>query len=224
MSARLRRLGTDDAGIGVVELIVSTMLSAVLLAMVAAMFVNIAHATTSANQSSEGSSAAGTIANGVSAVIRSGAQNAVAGQTALDPAVVAGAADSVTLYSLTDASPAAPAPTKVRFTVTGGQLVEERWRAVAAAGYWTFGSGAPDSTRSLGGTVVASTDPFFAYLDAAGAAVTPGAGGLTPAQRATVASVRLTVRVRAASSPTAGVVTLQNTVGMPNLAYSGSGR
>jgi Tfp pilus assembly protein PilV len=223
----LRRLRADDSGIGMVELLVSMMLSAVLLAMVGTMFVNIARATTSSAQSREGSSVAGTMANELSRVIRSAAQNAVQGQSALDPAVIAGSAQSVTLYSLTDTSAAAPAPTKIRFSVVGGSLVEERWRAVAVAGFWTFGTGAADSTRNLGGVVVAPTggdDPLFVYLNGAGAVVPPGGTGLTADQRATVSSIRISVRVRGASSAAAPVVLLQNTVGMPNLAYTGAGR
>lgn len=227
MNPLRRRLSAEDSGIGMVELLVSMMLSAVLLAMVGTMFVNIARATTSAGQTREGTSVAGTLANELSRVIRSAAQNAVAGQPTLDPAIVAGTPDSLTLYSLTDTSSSAPAPLKVRFSVVGGKLVEERWRAVAAGGYWTFGTGAADSTRTLGGTVVGPTgsaDPLFVYVNGAGAVVSPGATGLTPDQRALVASVRISVRVRGASSPSAPVVLVQNTVGMPNLAYTGGGR
>lgn len=221
-----RRLRAGDDGIGMVELLVSMMLSAVLLAMVGTMFVNVARATTSSNQSREGSTTAGTIANELSQVIRSGVQNAVQGQPALDPAIVAGGAESLTVYSLTGTSAAAPAPVRVRFTVSGGQLVEERWNAVSTGGFWTFGSGAAGFSRTLGGTVLpasGSEDPLFVYLDAAGAPLPVAATGLTPAQRAAVAAVRISVRVRAASSASAPVVLLQNTVGLPNVLLSGTG-
>jgi hypothetical protein len=227
MIALRRRLGAEDSGIGMVELLVSMMLSAVLLAMVGTMFVNIARATTTANQSREGSSTAGTMANELSRVIRSAAQNAVQATPTLDPAVVAGMPDSLTLYSLTDADSAAPAPVKVRFTVVNGQLVEERWRAVAAGGYWTFGSGAADLTRILGGTVVppaGADEPLFVYLNGSGAAIPLAGTGLTADQRVAVASIKVSVRVRGASSATAPVVLVQNTIGMPNLAYAVGGR
>jgi hypothetical protein len=210
-----------------VELLVSMMLSAVLLAMVGTMFVNIARATTTSNQSREGTSTVGTLANELSRVIRSAAQNAVQGQPILDPAVVAGAPDSLTLYSLTDTDSAAPAPLKVRFSVVAGRLVEERWRAAAAGGYWTFGSGSADVTRILGGTVVPPTgpdEPLFVYLNAAGAVLPVGAAGLTADQRSAVASIKVSVRVRGASSATAPVILVQNTIGMPNLAYAAGGR
>jgi type II secretory pathway pseudopilin PulG len=217
---------SSDAGMGMVELLVSMMLSAVLLATVAAMFVGVAHATTSAKASMEGSGVAGTLANAMSRVIRSAAPNAVAGQPLADPAIVAGAPDSLTLYSLTDTSATTPAPVKVRFTVSGGQLIEERWRAGASGGYWTFTSSGPDTTRTLGGAVVppaATEDPLFVYLDASGAVITPGAVGLTPAQRAAVNTVKVSLRVRAASSPSAPVTLLQNLVAMPNLTLAAVG-
>jgi hypothetical protein len=224
MNAVLRRLRSADSGIGMVELLVSMMLSVVLLAMVATMFLGVARATTSAKASTEGSGVAGTVANGISRVIRSASPNAVAGQPTPDAAIIAGTPDALTLYSLTDTSATAPAPVRVRFTVVAGEVVEERWRATASGGYWTFGSAGADSTRRLGGTVVAPAegeDPLFTYLDAAGSRVVPGSAGLTPEQRKAVAAVKVTVRVRGASSASAPVSVLQNTVGMPNLAAAG---
>jgi type II secretory pathway component PulJ len=61
----IRRLRAEDIGISMVELIVSMMLSAVLLALVGTMFVNVARATTDANTTRQAATVAGTIANDV---------------------------------------------------------------------------------------------------------------------------------------------------------------
>jgi hypothetical protein len=100
----------------------------------------------------------------------------------------------------------------------------ERWpTTTTSGGYFLFGTGVPTSTRSLGGTIVAPTgsaSPLFTYLDSTGATLAPGTSGLSAAQRAAVASIRITVRVQAPGT-TAAPVVLENTVGMPNLGYAG---
>jgi hypothetical protein len=227
MSRLQRRLRAEDSGIGMVELLVSMMLSAILLALVGTMFVNVAHATIDANRTREGSTSAANIANALSKVVRSSVRNAVSGQANPDPGVLAGTPDSITVYSLVDADSAAPAPVKVRFRVSGGELIEERWSATAGGGYWTFGSAAAETSRILGGTVVAPTgseEPLFVYLDAAGAQIPAADSGLTAAQRETVAAVKVSVRVRPASAADAKTVVLQNTIGLPNIGTTAQAR
>lgn len=222
----VRRVRAEDTGISLVELLVSMMLSAVLLTLVGTMFVNVARATTNANTTRQAATVAGTIANDLARSIRFAVQNPVDGQPALDPAVLSATPTSLTLSALVDTAAANPAPSKLRYSATGGQLVVERWTTTATSGgYFVFGTGAPAGTRSLGGTIVAPTGgdaPLFTYLDSTGAVLTPGTNGLTAPQRAAVAAIRITVRVQAPGSGSAPVV-LENTVGMPNLGYAGEG-
>jgi prepilin-type N-terminal cleavage/methylation domain-containing protein len=216
------RLLRSDSGLSLVEMLVAMMLSGILLAMVGTLFVTVAKATSTSNLTREAGSVAGNVANAMSKTIRFAAQNAVQNQLALDPAVVAGTPTALTLYSLADAATVNPAPWMVRYRVVGANLVEERWTASDTGGFWTFSGGTPATTRPLGGTIVEGSG-IFTYLDSAGAELAPGAGGLTATQRAAVAAIKITVRVRSASSPDAPLAVVQNTVGMPNLAYSGEG-
>jgi prepilin-type N-terminal cleavage/methylation domain-containing protein len=221
-ASRALRSLSPDSGLSLIELLVAMMLSGILLAMVGTLFVTVAKATTSSNLTREAASVAGNVANAMSKTIRFAAQNAVQNQLALDPAVVAGTPTALTVYSLADAATANPAPSMVRYRVVDTNLVEERWTAADTAGYWTFAAGTPATVRSLGGAIVQGGG-IFAYLDSSGTEITPGTGGLTAAQRDLVAAIRITVRVRSATSADAPLAVVENTVGMPNLAYSGEG-
>ncbi|MCU1437699.1 MAG: hypothetical protein JWP66_786 [Naasia sp.] len=224
MNRLLRRLRAEDSGISMIELLVSMMLSAVLLTLVGTMFVNVARATTNANTTRQAATVAGTIANDVARSIRFSVQNPVQNQLALDPAVIAATPTSLTLSALVDTSATTPVPTKLRYSIVDGRLVAERWTTTTTAGgYFLFGTGTPTSSRVLGGTISSPAgSPLFTYLDGTGATLTPGATGLTAAQRATVAAIRITVQVQAPGGSAAPVM-LENTVGMPNLGYAGEG-
>ena len=228
MIARLRRHlgaasdgGESDAGLSLVELLVAMMLTSILMALVGGMFVNVALATSASNATTQRSSTAANAMNELVKVVRQGANNAVSGQT-VDPALVSATSTALTLYSFVDASPTAPAPTKVAFRMDGTKLLEDRWTATSPSGYWVF-TGSP-TTRVIGTSIVTNgADPLFAYRTADGT-VGPGTTALTLDQRKTITSIRITVTItndsRAGSSP----VIITNTVGMPNLKASGTAK
>ncbi len=225
MSALRRRITRDDSGLGMVELLVAMLLSGIVLALVATMFINVARATSQSNLTREAAAVAGNIVNQVAKNVRFAVQNPVAGTTALDPAVVEATPVSLTLVSLADANASTLAPSRVRFSVSGDQLVEERLAASNSSGFWVFSGGIP-AVRTLGGTVVPPSSgqaPLFRYRDAAGTELVPGPTGLTAAQRERVAAISITVRVRSSASANAPLTVIASTVGMPNLGYSGEG-
>lgn len=216
MNLRLWRESRDnDRGLTIVELMVSMMISSIVLALVASMFINVAKITSVANATTQRSSVAGNTMDEVSRVIRTATTNAVATSVDPDPALVSATPTALTLYSFVDAAPAAPAPTKVTFRFDAGYLIEDRILGTDSNGYWAFGGAV--SSRTLGGPFdLTGGDPFFTYLDSAGAAI-PAGSGLTLAQRKLVASIRVTVRIT--NLPAAGndPIIVINTVGMPNL-------
>jgi prepilin-type N-terminal cleavage/methylation domain-containing protein len=219
--AQLRnRLAAQD-GMSLMELIVAIMVTSIVLAIVGSMFVNVAKITSNSSATTTRTGTAANVMNEISTVIRPAVNNPVAGNDDADPAIVSGTALALTIYSFVDASPAAPAPTKVAFRIDAqGNVVEDRWTAVASGAFWVFTGTV--FTRTLGGPVQspAGTDPLFVYLDDLGAVLTPGTSGLTLAQREAVASVRVTVNI--ANQPTTGSdpIVVVNTFGMPNLKAS----
>jgi len=217
MRARVERAVRDeDSGMTIVELMVSMLITSMVLAMIAAMFINVAKITSVANATTQRSSIAGNTMDELVEVIRTATTNAVATSVDPDPALVSATTTALTLYSFVDAAPAAPAPTKVTFRFdSNGYLIEDRITGTDSNGYWAF-SGAVDS-RTLGGPMdLTGGDPFFTYLDSAGAVITPGSG-LTLAQRKLVGSIRVSIRITNLPSAGNDPIIVINTIGMPNL-------
>ena len=217
MRARIARaVRGKDAGLTIVELMVSMLITSMVLALIAAMFVNVAKITSVANATTQRSSIAGNTMDELVEVIRTATTNAVATSIDPDPALVSATATALTLYSFVDAAPAAPAPTKVTFRFdSNGYLIEDRITGTDSNGYWAF-SGAVVS-RTLGGPMdLTGGDPFFTYLNSAGEALPPGSGlGVT--QRKLVASIRVSIRIANLPSASSDPIIVINTIGMPNL-------
>ena len=219
-TALRRRLGpAAEAGVSLVELIVTMMVTGIVLTIVAAMFINVAKVTADANGTNTRTSVAANVMNEMSKVIRTAANNATASSEDPDPAIVSGTASALTVYSYVDTSPTAPAPTKVTFRVdTSGNVWEDRIAGAASGSYWVFTGTA--TSRNLGAPITSAG--LFTYLDQAGQAVVPGGTGLTLAQRNTISSIKVTVTI--ANNPTLGSdpIVIVNTVGMPNLLLTGT--
>jgi hypothetical protein len=214
------RVSTRDAGLSMVELLVSLMLSALLLVLVGTTFVQLVRSTGAVTVARESGGSASTVAAELSAVIRSASTNTVAGALLADPAIVSGTDNALVVYSYIDTTSAAPAPTMVQFTLVGGQIVEKRWATTSTKSPWVFPAITAPPSRTVtypGIHVPDGSTPLFTYLDATDTAVAPGAG-LTSTQRPLIASIRISVRIRPATPTTAKPVAIVNTVGMPNVA------
>lgn len=219
MNALRTRLShrAGDAGASLTELLVTMFVSGIVLAIVGTMFVNVARITTNSNASTQRNSIAGNIMSELSKVIRTASTNPTSGTP--DPAIISGTGTALTLYSYVDANPASPAPTKVGFRIDAqGQVIEDRWTASISNSYWVF-TGSPTS-RPLGGPVTTAAAPLFSYIEADGDVITVASSGLTAAQRATVASVRVNVTLDNTLTTGADPIIVVNTVGMPNLKLS----
>jgi prepilin-type N-terminal cleavage/methylation domain-containing protein len=222
MMKRASRVAADEDGMSLVELLVAMFITAIALSIIGAMFVNVARITSNANATATRNGMAANIMDEVSKTIRTAANNAIATSVTPDPALVSASPTALTLYSYVNANPAAPAPTKVGFRFdTQLNLVEDTWTATLSQNYWVF-TGSP-STRVVGGPVqnLTGTSAFFVYRDSTGAEIPYTSGtSLLLAERRTVASI--TVNVRIANQPTTGAdpIVITNTVGMPNLNLS----
>ena len=114
-------------------------------------------------------------------------------------------------------------PTLVEFAVAGGDLRERRWIPTASGATWVFAGGtdptavAPASSRLLGGRLTTGGAPMFTYFDVAGDPISPGATGLTAAQRATVAAIGVRVSVVPADTPSTTPVVITTRIPLANL-------
>ena len=130
---------------------------------------------------------------------------AKSGQAIPDPAIVDGSRESLTLYSLSNTSASNPAPVArhVHARHRSRTVTEERCTSTASAAASGPSAAARSPPRNLGGNV-ADPDrrdrPALHLLHSTGAPILIGAGNLTAAQRATVASIRIYVSVQAPGS------------------------
>jgi hypothetical protein len=213
-----------DEGVTLVEVMVVAFLSAIIMAVAGSMFVAIARQTVTAQGVRLSTADASNIVNVVTTTIRASIKNAVQTSATPDPAIVSGKPMSLTIISYTDAGPSFETPLQLRYSITNGRMVEDRWKPSIVGGYAVFPAvtTTPYSHRILGNVVVnASDDPVFRYYAADGHELIPAATGLSAADRAIVTSIRFHVKVQAFSSNQ--VVELDNNVGMPNMNIEGTG-
>jgi len=213
-----------------IELAVTIFVLGVLSTVVVGLFVNISTTLTRDRASMDSTNVAAIGMNEVTKVIRAGTEIRVAGLTLNDPVFATAMKEEMTLNAyLADSSTGVLAPVKVRLAVdaTTRELTETRWSSTKnAAGYWIFSTtaGAPRTiARSLAVVAVppaAGQRNLFTYYDKDGVELVIPAGGLTESQRRAVAAVQVSVTVQADQTGRATPVTLQNTVGMPNLGVS----
>lgn len=205
-----------ESGLSMVELLVSVLLSGLLLVLVGTTFVQLVRTTGTVTVARESAGSASTVVTELSKVIRSASTIPATSTLSAQPAIVSATANALTVYSYVDTTSALPKPTRVEFTIVAGQIVEKRWATTSTKSPWLF----PTLTSTVtypGIHVPNGSTPLFTYLDATDTAVPPGAG-LSEDQRALIASITVSVRIRPSAPATAKPVEIVNTVGMPNVA------
>lgn len=224
MPGRLQARHRDD-GLTAAELVIAAFVTAIVLVMASSFFLR---GSTSIMQSRNTALDAGTVSSAmmeVSKVIRSGSPNPVLNNSLPDPVVIAGTAESMTLYSFADTAVTNTSPMIMQFAVdpTSRQLVEKRWTAISSTGgYFSFPNyttANPNWVRTIAGpigTTPTGKAPLFVFNSAAGA-ISVGGTGLSLAQRNSIVSVQVTLRVNASGYAGASGAEEQNTVGLPNI-------
>ncbi len=207
-----------DAGVSLVELIVTMFVSMIVLAIIGSLFITVTKATTDSITTRKNTGIAAAIMQETTRVIRGGVSISTDASTTL-PAVIAGTGSSLTLDSYVDSNAMTPAPVQVAFAVTSGTLVETRTAATANGTFWTF-NGATTSWK-LQGPLDTSGTPLFTYLDASGTTITPAQSGLSAAQAANVAQILVTATVPNQLSRGNDPIVLSSNVAMPNVALAG---
>jgi Tfp pilus assembly protein PilW len=216
----MKGLRENQAGLSLAEILVAVMLSMLILVMVTSFFIQVGKITTNAGQQRDANRNAANISNEVTSVLRVASTLPKLNSASPDPAIVDGTRSSLTLYALSNTTATKPAPVKITFTLDGtGKVTETRCTGTANGNYYTFGSCASTSTRTLGTNVLApsgTSDQLFTYLDVNGTAMAIGTGSLSATQRAAVASIIVTVRTQATNSAARPVI-VSSTVVLRNI-------
>lgn len=213
-----------EEGITLIELMVASFLSLIVMVAICAMFIVVAKQTVASQGTRLSTADASNIVNVVSTTIRASINNAKLGSDTPDPAIVSATSSAIVVISYTDAGPSFQTPLQIRYQIVSGRMTEDRWQPSIVSGYAVFPAvtTTPYQSRALGNVVVnTALEPLFRYYNAAGTELIPGSTGLSLVQRQTTASVKFDVKVLAQYSHQ--VVEIQNNVGMPNLALSQNG-
>ena len=226
-------LRRDESGISLIELLVAMVLTTIVMLIAVGLFSQIMNVSQSAGSLNTNTRQAANGMNEMARIIRAGTNNPVKNQLTPSPAFVAASAESLTIYTYVNQSSSDQTPKMVRFRVvrsgTGSAatatLVEDTWAATATTDkYWTFpaASTTPASSRTLASTVAAASTstPLFTYLDGDGNPIAVPGTGFTAAQLGTIASVKVVLTIQKSVANATSQVTLQNTVGIPNLTLA----
>jgi len=215
---RFARIRGDEAGLSMTELLVAAMLTSVMLVMVGTMFIQTLRLTTAATQTRNSNGVASSMSNGITSVLRTATTRAVSGTEIPEPAIVSGTRNSLTIYAYSDTIAATPAPVKVTYWIdSAGVLWEKRCAGTASGGFWTYGGCGTGVDRRLGdGLQNSASDTLFGYRSGDGNIIVIGNNPLSDAQRATVGSITVTVKVKAPGSTNDAVV-IASTVVLRNL-------
>lgn len=230
---RIHRALKNDEGYSLVELVTAMGLLALILTMATALFVSTATSTGLAQGMDANTRVATNAMDEIGRVLRVGTTVAVTGSATPRAAFVYADREQLVVFSNIDVDPYAsvttlpPKPTMVRFRLDGArQLWEDRQSPTSSGIYWVFPAamGTPDSSRSLGGTVLAAPagqDVFFTYYDQTNTVLSvPATGGLSATQLAQVTSVKVTLRIKATNSRAGKAVTVVNTILLPNVSVT----
>jgi Tfp pilus assembly protein PilW len=217
------RGGDAQAGLSLVELLVASFISLLMLSLVGAMFVQITNLTANAQATKTATGVASTVMTEVAGVVRQGTQVTTAAGAIEGGVILGSTSDALIIDSFVDATVAAGqptiAPTQVTLSVnSSGYLVEQRVAGTLSGGYYGFTS--TPTSRTVNGASGLTVQ--YTYL-AGSATVTPSSTGLTAAQAATVTAVTVTVTAVNTVSTGSDPVQLINQVTMPNIAIANGG-
>ena len=209
------------------ELIVAMALFAVASAIVVGFYASTMRVATLTSNLTVNTKQSSNGMNEISRIVRAGTENPVKNQTLNSPAFVAAENESVTMYAYVNLQSSAQQPIMVRLYIDAQRrLIEQQWKATSLGdGYWGFPAttSTPNSTRVLSSSLspnVAGKPMLFTFLDADGVKITVPSGGILEAQRRTIAAVTVTITVQGSTSDASSRITLQNTIGIPNLGLN----
>jgi type II secretory pathway pseudopilin PulG len=219
----------SDRGITLVELLVAMMLTSLVALMAISLFMSTNNSAKIARSVDGGTREASNGMNEVARMIRAATANPVAsplpGAPTSDPAIVSASANSVTFYAFVNLAASNESPVLVTYTVNAqGRLLETLCPATTTVagpnGHWDFVTGAACKPPRVLCNSIPTTGQMFHYLNAAGTEISPP--GTDATLRATVRAVKVVLTI---TNTGAGVnpVTLNNTVGMPNLGFVNTG-
>ena len=230
LRSRASAAARGDAGVTMAEMSVTTLVLGLLLASIAGMVVSSERITSGVKERLDQSNAA-TIAmqrisrNLRTAVLQSQLTTACIIAACTDSAFLVGSPTQVSFYADVDNPKNSVGPSRVTYTVTGGQLIETVQKPdspvpdTSGYHYCTAGTTGCVIRTEVLASGVQTTSPVFAYYTAAApsTAMTMATGNtLSAAQLKTVDSIDVTLQVLLPAGPAVGGATMVQRVALPN--------
>ncbi|MBX3104959.1 MAG: prepilin-type N-terminal cleavage/methylation domain-containing protein [Cryobacterium sp.] len=226
--SRFRALARNESGITLVEILVATVVTAIIMVIATSVFINAGQATSLGKSVNISTKAASLGLNELSSAIRFSATNPVQGQAINDPAIVLAKNDQLILISYLRVNPSSPQPVKVQFSIDGsGRLIEVRYDSYEISpGFWGFYATSSSSQILTGALIPPSGTEakLFTYLDSDNNPLTVPNAGLTLAQRQSVAAIKVSIKLKSNDANAGNPVKFENVIGMPNVGINRTGQ
>lgn len=220
--ATLARLREEDDGITVLEVFIVMLLSSIILAMSVSFFAQVSHTTTQATDRRANAAQASNAMNAITSLVRAAKSIEPPLASTTQPAIISASAERLEFYSNTSSDPLDPQPVRVLIMINSSrELIIQQWA--------TWQTSSASSIRTFEGYLSPSPDLgaggryLFTYLNAAGDPITTGTGALSSSQRDQIVRIQVTVFFKATTSTVIDEISMQSTVGLPNLYLETSG-
>jgi prepilin-type N-terminal cleavage/methylation domain-containing protein len=240
ISGQRRALSNDEGGFTLAELSVAILIFGILLTIVSSLYVGTIKGINVAQNVNTNTRQASDMMNEATRMIRAATNNPLPSTgsvlTQPAPAFVSATNESVVIYAYVNLTGSAQQPIMVQFSVNSSrQLIESLWPSTPlTGGYWQFPAltSAPSTVRTLGSVVAPNSGTstwLFTYLDVNNNPIATSNTGLPTGAVAgallnTIAAVQITITAQTSLTDATNAVTLENTVGLPNLQLSRSGQ
>jgi Tfp pilus assembly protein PilW len=225
------RARDSDSGLTLVELLVATTLSLLVLTMVTSFLISAQRAAATAGSVSENTRVAANAMNEIGRTLRAATDNPVSTGDAPQYAFQYASPTSVRFFAYVNLESTLSKAVEVQLTLdpTTRSVTETRWAGTQlspTSAYYAFPlangavlSAAPTSSRSLASTAANTT--MFTFKDGGGNTLGNPGSPLAATDLPKVRAVTVTVVVgKSTSDPNA--VTLTNTVSLANIVMGGS--
>jgi prepilin-type N-terminal cleavage/methylation domain-containing protein len=218
----------SDAGLSLAELLVAIMVFGLIMTIVSTTFISLTKATSQSRTIDNNTRVASNGLNDLSLALRGARTIPVETVGATDlPAFSSATRESVRFYTAANlVNTTSTVPRQVEFSLSANRSLVERslTGTTNAKGFSVFAGTATSRTVTTPMATTPSGGPWlFTYLDATGAPLPFDAtGALGTDDLGSIAAVQVTVRIDSTTTMTPQGITLQNTVGLPNLTFGGS--
>jgi hypothetical protein len=214
MAATLRRLGRDESGLTLAELLITMVLMGLVGSLVLSVYSTSANVVVDNDRRLDSVNIATIGMERLSKAIRAGTEIKQASHAENIPAFLEAGASRMVFHSYLGSS-----PSRITFDVDAQRVLNETVVPADSSStepYWTFTG--PATTRIVARKIPAGlATPLFRYFDGGGAEIAPTTD---PDELRRIEQVQISLTVQADPTNTVRPALLENRVALPNLGFA----